>query len=112
MMRLRVISSIDDAMRTAMRGMGDLSTQVEEAIRKTNLNTVKLVDFKAEGGTARDTTVSVDTKVHEKLANASDQRGASMNVLVNSALASLFRIPVRLRGRVEDSQEQLLVIRK
>jgi hypothetical protein len=47
MMPVRVIS-VDDAMRTAMRGMGDVSSQVEDTVRKTSL-----------------ATVSIDTKVHE-----------------------------------------------
>jgi hypothetical protein len=46
------------------------------------------VDFKAEGGTAKDTTVDI----HKKSVRAGKMRDASMNPLVNSALASMFKI--------------------
>jgi hypothetical protein len=69
-----------------MRYRGDLSKMIVESIDSVDLKNVILVDLFAESR-LEPTMISIPTKVHAALKALSKTRAASMNVLVNTAVA-------------------------
>jgi len=83
---IRLLPGISECLRAEMRYRGDLSKMIIEAINSVDLKNVILVDLFAESR-IETTMISIPTKVHAVLKALSKTRAASMNVLVNTAVA-------------------------
>ena len=83
---IRLLPGISECLRAEMRYRGDLSKMIIEAINSVDLKNVILVDLFAESRIVP-TMISLPTKVHAALKALSKTRTASMNVLVNTAVA-------------------------
>jgi hypothetical protein len=81
---VRLDAGINDALRSLIRYRGDLAKMAVEALETVDLSTVALVNPETM---ARDTTISMPVSLHKKLQKLADQRGTSMNIAVNTALA-------------------------
>jgi len=82
---IRLNEGINEALRTLIRYRGDLSIMALEALEAVDLTRVALVS--AEEKMVRDTTISMPRPLHKRLKKIADDRGSSMNILVNTALA-------------------------
>jgi hypothetical protein len=82
---VRLLETINGPVRGLTHYRGDLSEIVTDAVRSTDLNTVGLVDI-AEAKVA-ETCVMISEDVYRTLKKASKERSASLNALVNTALA-------------------------
>jgi hypothetical protein len=82
---IRLNEGINEALRTLIRYRGDLSTMALEALDNVDLARAALVS--AEERMVRDTTISMPRLLHKNLKKIADDRGSSMNILVNTALA-------------------------
>ncbi len=82
---IRLNEAINDALRGLIRYRGDLSTMALEALTTVDLQNAGLVS--AEEKMVRDTTITMPRSLHKKLKKISTDRGTSMNILVNTALA-------------------------
>ena len=58
-----------------------------EALESVDLAAVPLVSVEEEEKMVRDTTISLPRALHKKLKKIADDRGSSMNILVNTGLA-------------------------
>ena len=83
---IRLMPGISECLRAEMRYRGDLSKMIVEAINSVDLKNVILVDLFTESR-LEPTMISIPTKVHAALKALSKTRTASMNVLVNTAVA-------------------------
>jgi hypothetical protein len=92
---VRLLEPLNDVVRRAALYRGDISKTISEAIMGIDLLQVKALDLETAGTLAKGTTIVVDRKVFLKLDAASKHRGASMNLLINSALAQKFGYPPR-----------------
>lgn len=82
---IRLNENINDALRSMIRYRGDLSNMAVEALTSVDMDRVALVS--AEEKMVRDTTISMTRGLHKKLKKIADDRGTSMNILVNTGLA-------------------------
>src|SRR5690348_13914597 len=82
---IRLNEGINEALRALIRYRGDLSTMALEALDTVDLTRVALVS--GEQPMVRDTTITMPRPLHRKLRKIADDRGSSMNILVNTALA-------------------------
>lgn len=82
---IRLNEGVNEALRTLIRYRGDLSVMAIEALESVDLATVPLVSV--EEKMVRDTTISLPRALHKKLKKIADDRGSSMNILVNTGLA-------------------------
>jgi len=82
---IRLNEGVNEALRTLIRYRGDLSVMAIEALESVDLAAVPLVSV--EEKMVRDTTVSLPRALHKKLKKIADDRGSSMNILVNTGLA-------------------------
>src|ERR1017187_5374974 len=82
---IRLNEGINEALRALIRYRGDLSTMALEALDTVDLTRAARVS--AEERMVRDTTISMPRVLHKKLKKIADERGSSMNILVNTALA-------------------------
>jgi len=89
-MTVRLMAPLNDTLRRAALYRGDLSKTISEALENVNLVQVKAIDLEAAGELAKSTTIVIDRKLFLRLKEASKQRGSSMNLLINSALAHKF----------------------
>lgn len=81
---VRLDEGINDALRTLVRYRGDLAKFAVEALETVDLADVALVNPETM---VRDTTISMSVSLHKNLKKLADQRGISMNIAVNTALA-------------------------
>jgi hypothetical protein len=82
---IRLNEGINEALRSLIRYRGDLSTMALEALDTVDLTRVALIS--GEQPMVRDTTITMPRPLHRKLRKIADNRGSSMNILVNTALA-------------------------
>jgi hypothetical protein len=81
---VRLDEGINDALRERIRYRGDLAAMAVEALETVDLANVALVSAERM---VRDTTISMPVKLHRKIKKIADDRGTSMNIAVNTALA-------------------------
>jgi hypothetical protein len=95
---IRLLESINGPVRGLTAYRGDLSETVMEAVRSTDLATVGLVDI-SEAKVA-ETCVMITEDVYRALKKAGKERAASLNAMVNTALAHWLaaKKAVKLRG--------------
>lgn len=82
---IRLNEGVNEALRTLIRYRGDLSVMAIEALESVDLAAVPLVSVEEQ--MVRDTTISLPRALHKKLKKIADDRGSSMNILVNTGLA-------------------------
>jgi len=82
---IRLNEGVNEALRTLIRYRGDLSVMAIEALESVDLATVPLVSVDEK--MVRDTTISLPRALHKKLKKIAEDRGSSMNILVNTGLA-------------------------
>jgi len=83
---IRLLPGLNEHLRAEMRYRGDLQAMILEAINSVDLNEVRLVELISE--TRMSTTmIGLAPAIHAKLKNLAKARNASMNVMVNTAVA-------------------------
>lgn len=82
---IRLNEAINEALRGLIRYRGDLSGMAIEALTSVDLRDVALVS--PEEKMVRDTTITMPRSLHKKLKKIGNDRGTSMNILVNTGLA-------------------------
>ena len=82
---IRLNEGVNEALRSLIRYRGDLTVMALEALESVDLATVALVSVDEK--MVRDTTISLPRPLHKKLKKIADDRGSSMNILVNTGLA-------------------------
>ena len=82
---IRLNEGVNEALRSLIRYRGDLSVMALEALESVELAIVPLVSV--EEKMVRDTTISLPRPLHKKLKKIAEDRGTSMNILVNTGLA-------------------------
>lgn len=88
----RLTRVLDIALRRAALYRGDMARIITEAVNGVDLLSVKAVDLEKAGELMSPTTFVIEQKVYDRLKRAAKERGTSMNLLINSALAHRFRI--------------------
>lgn len=90
---LRLAEPIDYAVRAAMLEGGEMSAVITDAMHNVDLKAVKLLGRQEEHdfSSFKSTTVNVQSQVHRMMKEAATNRGCSMNLLVNSALAQYLK---------------------
>jgi hypothetical protein len=83
---IRLLPLIDEHLRSVMRYRGDLTTMIIEAINSVELQSVQLVELAGESP-LRTTTIGLPQSLHKDLKAVAKVRNASMNIMVNTALA-------------------------
>lgn len=83
---IRLLPGIDEHLRSVMRYRGDLSNMIIEAINSVDLKSVCLVDL-ASDTRLTSTTVALPPTIHDYLKTLAKTRNASMNIMVNTAVA-------------------------
>ena len=83
---IRLLPGINEHLRREMRYRGDLSSMIIAALSSVNLNTVRLVDLASEMR-LQTTTVALPPPLHNEIKSAAKNRNASMNEMVNTAVA-------------------------
>jgi hypothetical protein len=96
---VRLLEPLNDIVRRAALYRGDISKTISEALGSVDLNHVKALDLEEAGTLTRSTTIVIDRKVFLKLDQAAKTRGATMNLLINSALAQKFRYPPKEKSK-------------
>jgi hypothetical protein len=87
---LRLTNPLNEIVRRAALYRGDISKTICEALSSVNLAQVQAVDFDESGELEKGTTIVMDAELFARLKEAAKKRGASMNLLINSALAKKF----------------------
>src|SRR6266581_1403648 len=87
---LRLTEPLNEIVRRAALYRGDISKTISEALSSVNLLQVKALDLDEAGALMRSTTIVIDAELFARLKQASKERGSSMNLLINSALAKQF----------------------
>ena len=82
---VRLLEGLNKPLRAMTQYRGDLSEIVMDAIDKVNLSEAPLVDIRASK--ANETCVMISEASLRSLKKAAKQRDASLNVLVNTAVA-------------------------
>lgn len=86
----RLLEPLNDIVRRAALYRGDISKTISEVLTTVDLNQVKALDLDVAGELTKSTTIVIDIKAFARLKQAAKSRGASMNLLINSALAKKF----------------------
>jgi hypothetical protein len=87
---LRLTEPLNEIVRRAALYRGDISKTISEALTTVDLRQVKAIDLDDAGVLARATTIVIDAQLFLRLKQAAKERGSSMNLLINSALAKRF----------------------
>jgi hypothetical protein len=87
---LRLTEGLNEIVRRAALYRGDISKTISEALARVDLLQVRAIDLDEAGVLARATTIVIDAQLVARLKQAAKERGASMNLLINSALAQKF----------------------
>ena len=83
---IRLLPGLNEHLRAEMRYRGDLQAMILEAINSVDLEDVRLVELISE--TRMSTTmIGLAPAIHAHLKNLAKARSASMNVMVNTAVA-------------------------
>ena len=83
---IRLLPGLNEHLRAEMRYRGDLQSMILEAINSVDLESVRLVELASE--TRMSTTmIGLPATIHTHLKNLAKARNASMNVMVNTAVA-------------------------
>ncbi len=82
---VRLLDAVNLPLRDLVRFQGELAGYISEAVEKVDLITVPLVVIRE--AKSRDTTIRVSEAVFKRLSAASKARDASVNVLINTAIA-------------------------
>jgi hypothetical protein len=82
---IRLNEGVNEALRSRIRYRGDLSGMALEALTAVDLESVGLVS--ADEKMVRDTTITIPRTLHKKLKKIAQDRGTSMNIIVNTGLA-------------------------
>jgi hypothetical protein len=90
---LRLTEGLNEIVRRAALYRGDISKTISEALASVDLLQVKAIDLDEAGVLARATTIVIDAQLFARLKQVAKERGASMNLLINSALAKKFGYP-------------------
>lgn len=83
---IRLLPGISEHLRSEMRYRGDLSAMVIEAIKSVRLESVRLVDLASDTRLAT-TTIGLTPPLHAEIKAVAKARHASMNEIVNTAVA-------------------------
>ena len=88
---VRLLIGLDKLLREKRRYQGDLSASINDALLAVNLNTVRLVSLQGKKKqTARETQVVLLRRLIRRIKRIADDRGCSINQLVNSGLAAYY----------------------
>jgi hypothetical protein len=90
---VRLTNPLNEIVRRAALYRGDISKTISEALNSVNLVKVKAIDLDDAGGLAAGTTIVIDSELFSRLKLAAKERGSSMNLIINSALAKKFGYP-------------------
>jgi hypothetical protein len=83
---IRLLPGLNEHLRAEMRYRGDLQAMIIEAINSVDLENVRLVELISE--TRMSTTmIGLPPAIHAHLKHLAKARNASMNVIVNTAVA-------------------------
>jgi len=82
---IRLNEGVNDALRGLIRYRGDLTGMAIDALTSVDLESAGLVSI--EEKMVRDTTITIPRSLHKKLKKIANDRGTSMNILVNTGLA-------------------------
>lgn len=96
---IRLLDTLNDPLRDLVRYQGQLGGFVGEAVESVDLTRVPLVVIRDTK--AKDTTVRVTEAVFKRLSKMSKLREASVNVLVNTAIAHWLKSRERKRVRFQ-----------
>ena len=96
---VRLLEPINNVIRRAALYRGDISKTISEAVMNVDLLQVKALDLDNAGTLAKGTTIVVERRVFQKIDAAAKHRGASMNLLINSALAHKLGYPPKEKSR-------------
>jgi hypothetical protein len=96
---VRLLDPLNDIVRRAALYRGDISKTISEVLEGVDLNQVKALDLDVAGGLTRATTIVIEGRAFSRLKQASKSRGASMNLLINSALAHKFGYPPKEKSK-------------
>ncbi len=83
---IRLLPLIDEHLRSVMRYRGDLTTMIIDAVGSVDLKSVRLVELASEDP-LRTTTIGLPLSLHKGLKAVAKDRRASMNIMINRALA-------------------------
>jgi hypothetical protein len=87
---LRLTEPLNEIVRRAALYRGDISKTISEALTTVDLLQVKALDLDEAGVLARATTIVIGAQLFAHLKQVAKERGSSMNLLINSALAKKF----------------------
>jgi hypothetical protein len=90
---LRLTEGLNEIVRRAALYRGDISKTISDALASVDLLQVKAIDLDEAGVLARATTIVIDAQLFAHLKQVAKERGSSMNLLINSALAHKFGYP-------------------
>jgi len=82
----RLLTTLDDALRTLMRRRGELTTFMIEALETADFLKMPLVDINMETK-APEVNMFMADALYKKIRAAAEKRSVSLNVIVNSAMA-------------------------
>ncbi len=82
----RLLTTLDDALRTLMRRRGELTTFMIEALETADFLKMPLVDINMETK-APEVNMFMPDALYKKIRAAAEKRSVSLNVIVNSAMA-------------------------
>jgi hypothetical protein len=93
-MTVRLTTPLNEIVRRAALYRGDISKTISDALNSVNLVKVKAIDLEDAGELAAGTTIVIDSELFSRLKLAAKERGSSMNLIINSALAKKFGYPL------------------
>ena len=83
---IRLLPGINEHLRSVTRYRGDLAAMIIEAINSVDLDTVRLVDLSTDTRMST-TTLALPPQLHARIKALAKDRNASMNEIVNTAIA-------------------------
>jgi hypothetical protein len=83
---IRLLPGLNEHLRREMRYRGDLSAMIIEAINAVDLKRVPLVDLASDTRLGT-TTIALPPPLHAQIKTIAKARTASMNEIVNTAIA-------------------------
>ena len=83
----RLLNTLDDALRTLMKRRGELSAYMIEALESADFAKMALVDINMEPK-APEVNMFMPDALYKKIRATAEKRDVSLNVVVNSAMAS------------------------
>jgi hypothetical protein len=96
---LRLTEPLNEILRRAALYRGDISKTISEAVASVDLLHIKALDLDEAGVLTRATTIVIDSQLFARLKQVAKERGSSMNLLINSALAKKFGYSMDKTGK-------------